>query len=105
MALDPPQALEGTIGGIMLAVEVDRVREARAHLARHPLVRRVALFGDRLHVTVAGDDALAGGAGARAAKLIEDTLREAGAGVRGVRVVAPSLEDVFIDRIPAGEAA
>ena len=120
IALDAPQALEGAIGGTMLSVEVDPVRGARAHLARHPLVRRVALFGDRLHVTVAGGDAVGqaderwggltvgqgdGMSAGRAAKLIEDTLREAGAGVRGVRVVAPSLEDVFIDRIPAGEAA
>jgi ABC-2 type transport system ATP-binding protein len=96
LALDAPQALEQSIGGVMFAVEVDGVRAARDLLARQSFVRRVVLFGDRLHV--AGTDAAAAGA-------IAEVLRAAGHDVHGIQVLAPSLEDVFIDRIAIAEAA
>ena len=96
VALDAPQALEATIAGTLLEVEVDRLREARDFLARHPAARRVALFGDRLHVTAAAGAAAGDVAGA---------LRAAGFVVGEVQPVAPSLEDVFIDRIAASDAA
>lgn len=101
VALDAPQALERAIGGTVLSVEVEGVREARALLAHHPLVRRVALFGDRLHVSTAAG----GHAGGAVADVIGTLLREAGLVVHGVNEVAPSLEDVFIDHIAPPEAA
>lgn len=96
IAMDTPQALEASLGGVMLAVEVDRIRDARDVLTRHPLVRRVVMFGDRLHVTVA-DLADAGG--------ITTALHAVGLHVRDAQVMTGSLEDVFIERIAAQEAA
>ena len=95
-ALDAPQELENALGGTLLAVEVERPREAHDLLARHPAVRRVTLFGDRLHVTTSE--------GATADE-IDAALREAGFDVIRAGPVAASLEDVFIERIGASEAA
>ncbi|HEY0970215.1 MAG TPA: ABC transporter ATP-binding protein [Gemmatimonadales bacterium] len=96
VALDAPQVLEAAMGGVMLSVEVERVREARALLSRLPGVRRVVLFGDRLHVTAAD---------ATSAESVGSVLRDAGLVVHEIRQVAPSLEDVFIGHIAPPEAA
>ncbi len=96
VALDAPQALEEAIAGAMFAVEADRPRDARDLLRRHPAVRRVALFGDQVHVTLA-DGATAEG--------VRDALTAEGLDVRAVRPLEPSLEDVFIERIGSAEAA
>ncbi len=96
LALDAPEALQKGFDGQVLELRVDRPREARERLLGHPAVRRVALFGDRLHLTVAspGTDGPA----------VTAALREAGFAVEGARPVPPSLEDVFIEKIAAAEA-
>jgi drug efflux transport system ATP-binding protein len=97
LAIDAPGALQAGLGGKILEVRIDRVREAREAAARLPGVRRAAVFGDRLHLTVES---------AAAAPAIEATLRQAGFAPREIRPVIPSLEDVFIERIgAAGEEA
>ncbi|HET9425042.1 MAG TPA: ABC transporter ATP-binding protein [Gemmatimonadaceae bacterium] len=96
LAVDTPRALEMAIGGSMLSVDVDNVRAARDVLARQPFARRVTVFGDRLHVSVAD---------AAAAADVASVLRQAGHIVGGIQPVAASLEDVFIDRIATPEAA
>jgi ABC-2 type transport system ATP-binding protein len=97
LALDTPDALRREFEGEILAIRLgDRVREAREVLRAIPVARRVAIFGDRLHVTV--------GTAATEATQIEGALRAAGLQVTGVEPVEPSMEDVFIDRL-TGEPA
>jgi ABC-2 type transport system ATP-binding protein len=97
VALDSAERLQGSFGLEMLAVPVDRVYEARVAARALPGVRGAAVFGDRLHVAVA--DAAADGPRVAAG------LRAAGFTVGEARSVAPSLEDVFIERIARAESA
>ncbi|GMV04585.1 MAG: hypothetical protein AMXMBFR53_08650 [Gemmatimonadota bacterium] len=97
LAIDAPQALQARVDGEMISIEVVQVRAAERLLAEHPLVLRVALFGDRLHVKVrSADEAMAP---------LRLFLTDAGYEVGGVSPMVPSLEDVFIDRIATAEAA
>jgi ABC-2 type transport system ATP-binding protein len=95
VALDTPQGLQDAEAGRVLLVEVDRVREARVVVEALPGVRRAAIFGDRLHLAVDSAE--------REAPAVAAALRAAGFEVREARPLAPSLEDVFIERI-AGAA-
>jgi ABC-2 type transport system ATP-binding protein len=97
VALDPPQALQATLAGRLLSVRVDRVREARAAAAALPGVRRAAVFGDRLHLTL--DDPAA------RRDEVERALAAAGFAARDAEDVTPSLEDVFMDRLAGGGTA
>jgi len=97
VALETAERLQRDLGIEMLSVQVDRVHEARAAARNLPGVRSAAVFGDRLHVAVA--DAAADG------PRVADGLRAAGFTVGEARTVAPSLEDVFIERIARAEPA
>jgi ABC-type multidrug transport system ATPase subunit len=97
LALDTPESLRRGVHGEILAVRVERAREARAAAERHASVRLASVFGDRLHVTV--DSAAAAAPGLRAA------LEREGHAVHTIERVEPSMEDVFLDRIAAAEAA
>jgi ABC-2 type transport system ATP-binding protein len=97
LAVDTPGALQASLAGEILELRADRVREARDAASRLPNVRRAAIFGDRLHLTV--PSAQADG------PAVEAALRDAGFAPREVRPISPSLEDVFIERIAAAEAA
>lgn len=96
LAVDAPAALQRALPGRVLAVQVERPREARPAAAALPGVRVAAVFGDRLHLTTdpgAGPDAIAAG------------LAAAGFPPLDVQELAPSLEDVFIERITREGAA
>jgi ABC-2 type transport system ATP-binding protein len=95
LALDTAEALQQALPAAILAVPVDRVRAARVVAEAVPGVRRAAVFGDRLHLTV---DAEAG-TGAR----VVAALVAAGHTVGEAKRIVPTLEDVFIERI-AGAA-
>ena len=97
LALDTPSALQKGLEGEILELRADRVREAREAASKLPEVRRAAIFGDRLHLTV--PSASADG------PAVEAALRQAGFAPREARPIPPSLEDVFIERIAAAEAA
>jgi ABC-2 type transport system ATP-binding protein len=88
VALDTPAALARRFAGELLEVQVAAARAARPAIAGHPAVRRAAVFGDRLHLTV---DSVAA-----AAPPIERALGAAGFTVAGSRRIPPSLEDDFI---------
>jgi len=94
LALDRPEALQGGLDGRLRSVRAGR--DARAALAPLPGVRSVVRFGDELHVLTDPELPDAALIGALAA-----------AGIAGaeVRDEAPSLEDVFIQRIAAAEHA
>jgi ABC-2 type transport system ATP-binding protein len=100
LALDEPGALQrgmAAAGEEVLEVQVARARDAREHLAGLPDVRRVAVFGDRLHLSVASAE--------RAAEEVTRVLREAGFEVLSARPIEPSLEDVFIGKVAEADAA
>ncbi|HET8761251.1 MAG TPA: ABC transporter ATP-binding protein [Nitrospiria bacterium] len=91
LAMDTPEALQRALSDRVLMVRVDRVRDAKVRVASLPAVSRAVAFGDRLHVTVAS--------AARDAAVVEAALRESGFAVQEIRMIAPSMEDVFIDRL------
>jgi ABC-2 type transport system ATP-binding protein len=104
LALDAPGALQrgmAAAGEEILEVQVARARDARSllggTLSGLPDVRRVAVFGDRLHLSV--------GSAERAAAEVTRVLQEAGFEVRSARAIVPSLEDVFIGKVSEADAA
>jgi ABC-2 type transport system ATP-binding protein len=93
VALDRPVALQDSLGGQMLAVRVSDPRKAVPVLRATPGVRRAAVFGDTIHVTLNSRER---DWPAVQAALARETLQ-----VFEVHDVEPSLEDVFIDRVSA----
>ena len=91
LALDTPARLQRGLSGEVLVIEVEAPRAARDLLVDHPKVRRVTLFGDKLHVTVASV--------ASDGPAIERVLRDAGLSVHRAHKAEASLEDVFIERL------
>ena len=90
LALDRPAVLQQAGSGALLEVIVSPARTALEIARRHAGADRVQLFGERLHVKVAA---------ASDGDALGVALREAGLDVESVRVIPPSLEDVFIDRL------
>jgi drug efflux transport system ATP-binding protein len=97
LAIDTPDALQGGLSGDILELRVDRVREAKEAAAKLPQVRRAAIFGDRLHLTV--------GSAETEGPAVTAALRQAGFEPQEARPIVPSLEDVFMERIAAAEEA
>ncbi len=91
LALDAPATLQHSLNGDVLVIEVESPRTARDLLSGNPRVKRAALFGDKLHVTVPS--------AATDTSAIQQALHEAGLRVHQVRQVDASLEDVFIQRM------
>ena len=91
LALDEPPALQHALAGQLLEVIVDAPRPPIERLRSVAGVLDVQLFGDRAHVRIAA------GAAAPVTDAIERALSAAGVPVAGIRPIAPSLEDVFID--------
>ena len=87
-ALDTPNALRGRVVDPIFEVRTDDAARAAEAIAGQPGILEAALFGRALHVTLAD----AAGAGER----IRGLLARAGHGVRRIRRVQPSLEDVFV---------
>jgi hypothetical protein len=77
-------------------------RKALAVLREAEGVAEVEAFGERLHASLPGEPPARA---AEAASRLAARLREAGLDVRSARPATPSLEDVFIGRIRAREAA
>jgi len=91
VALDAPEALQRGYPGEVLAVRVSDRRAAAKVLATAPGVRRAAVFGDTIHVTL----------GARSADwpAAERALTQAGIEVLETSEAQPSMEDVFIEAV------
>jgi ABC-2 type transport system ATP-binding protein len=108
LALDDPRALQAELPGTLLRVTAKGARRARDVLRGLPGVARAALFGDRVHVTLeaAGDASSTAAAATAAAATAGDVaaaLRAAGLAGVDVEPLAPSMEDVFMQRIAAAE--
>jgi len=91
IALDTPVALQHSLGGQMVALRVSDSRHAVSILRASPGVRRAAVFGDRIHVTLESRD--------RDLPRAQAALAAAGVVVIESHTLEPSLEDVFIDRV------
>jgi ABC-2 type transport system ATP-binding protein len=92
-----PDELLGRIEGEILDLRAMPLREARGILTRHHAVLGVAIFGDRLHVSV--------GSVARDRPALEAALREQGIAIHEIAPIAPTLEDRFIEAVSKAEAA
>jgi ABC-2 type transport system ATP-binding protein len=97
VAMDTPDRLQRSLAGEILAVVVDRARVARDVARRHPAVRRAALFGNRVHVTV--------GSAAEDGPAVRQALTDAGLRVERMDTVPASMEDAFIEYVAAGSGA
>jgi ABC-2 type transport system ATP-binding protein len=92
LACDTVDGVKGLMQGVLLEVQCDRPREA----ARALPPGTVALYGDRLHVRV---DTAEAGRGR-----VESALKAAGFTGIEIRLIEPSLEDVFTSSILKGDA-
>jgi ABC-2 type transport system ATP-binding protein len=95
IALGDPGMLKTTMRGEILEVVASPQQDAKRVLRDHPLVESLEVFGDRLHVLVAGP---------QAAAILSAALADAGVRVAALRRVPPSLEDVFVSRARAARA-
>ena len=97
LALDEPGRLQTSHPGRLVEVIAEPHREAAEVLARLPDVADVQLFGERAHVRLARE------AAPDAVGRLEATLTaQPGLRVLGVRSIAASLEDVFIEKVDPG---
>ncbi|MGZ5423771.1 MAG: ATP-binding cassette domain-containing protein [Candidatus Aminicenantales bacterium] len=88
LAADTPQAIKGLMRGTVVEIVCPEIRRGFTVLKTVPGVTEVQLFGDRLNAVVTDPD--------REMPLIEAALAAAGIPVLQRRVLAPSLENVFI---------
>ena len=92
LAMDTPAALTGSLPGTLYEVMMTEHRRAVAILRELPGVHDVQMFGERAHVRLDREDAVA-------VEALTKRLTDAGVQVTGVRPIATSLEDVFIARL------
>ncbi len=102
LVVDTPDALRASAAGVMVELVAEPRRQAAELLRQAPGVGEVEIFGDRLHATLPAANAAAARSEGEA---LASRLREAGILVRAVRPTTPSLEDVFIGRLRARQAA
>jgi ABC-2 type transport system ATP-binding protein len=93
LAVDDPSRLRAEFPGRILEVVASPHRVAAHRLATLFPPNDVQSFGERMHVHLGDEDA------ARAQARIEQAFAGSGLELRSVRVAAPSLEDVFIERL------
>lgn len=92
----PQQIKQDQMRGQVMEVDVDRPEQAVRVLKSSPEFDEVALYGKRLHVVAEEVN--------RYRSLVRQRLTATGITVRGMLIIPPSLEDVFIARIREEEA-
>ena len=96
IALGAPEELKGRLRALSLMnLESSDPLESMRALEKEPGIMDVAVFGGGLHVTVADPG--------EAAPRIRNALAARGIAIRGLEVIAPSMEDVFVASIAAEE--
>lgn len=96
LRVDEPARLKKLMHGEVVEIVCEKVRMAATLLSARPFIREVQTFGDRLNVVV--------GNAAHDLPLISSALQEHGIGVRSMRTIPPSLENVFISLLTHTEA-
>ncbi len=96
LALATPAELQASSHGLLAEIVATPARHALAVLRARFSDDRVQLFGDRLHVRIDRPEE---------AETIAALLKPEGVEVSAVRSIAPTLEDVFIERLTAVPAA
>ncbi len=91
IANDQPGAIKASMEGEILEIVAEPKAAAKSALRRHPLVRSLEVFGDRLHALVPSAET--------AEPEVRRVLEEAGVRISRLRRTAPSLEDVFVSRL------
>jgi ABC-2 type transport system ATP-binding protein len=91
LACDTVEGVKGLLKGALLELHCDLPWQA-ATVLRAAELGTVALFGDRLHVLVEDEG--------RGRTRIEAALGQAGIASHGLRLIEPTLEDVFTSAIP-----
>jgi ABC-2 type transport system ATP-binding protein len=102
LTVETPDALRSGEPGVLVELVASPRRRAAEVLKQTAGVTEVETFGERLHATL---PAAPVGGGARVAEELAARLRQAGLEVRSSRPTLPSLEDVFIGRLRARDAA
>jgi ABC-2 type transport system ATP-binding protein len=96
LALDQPGRLRTSLTGsdrFLFEVLVPQPRAAKDLLGARGDVADVQVFGDRLHVWMAG------GSNEHSADRLRAAAESAGLRVNSIRPIVPSLEDVFISKV------
>jgi len=98
LALDQPGRLRSSLAGTLFEVVVASPREALDKITGQRDIASAQVFGDRLHVWIDHGDS------ASATRTITAATEAAGLTPSSLRPIVPSLEDVFIARLSAGNA-
>jgi ABC-2 type transport system ATP-binding protein len=93
LTVESPQALKTRMEGVLVEVIASPRRAALAAAQRLRRVLHGNLFGDRLHLVVADRSDL---------DPLRGSLSDAGVAVESIRVIEPSLEDVFVSLLAPG---
>lgn len=96
LVVDEPALLRGSAAGSMIELLADPRRAAQSALREFPEVGELEIFGERIHVSLPGVDA---SDASEVAARIAGALGRQGIEVRSARVIKPSLEDIFIQRL------
>lgn len=88
MQVNEPARMKQGMKGEVIEVVCERVREASRVLKTLPALTEVQTFGDRLHVIAERETG--------AVSIIRAALEQANIPVGGIRIISPSLENVFI---------
>lgn len=88
LTIGPPKEVKKLMPGAVIQVRTIQSREVFHLLQEKPGLGSASLFGDRVHVVSQDPD--------RTLAEIESFLRLAGFQVQGIRIIEPSLEDIFV---------
>jgi ABC-2 type transport system ATP-binding protein len=93
IANDTPGSLKSQIGGLMVEIECDQLKEAKSILVGIPGIEDIALHGILLHILIVN---------VKIKKIIDAELTKANFHFRS-EIVQPTLEDVFLSKVRSEE--
>jgi len=93
IANDTPTSLKSQIGGSLVEIECDQLKEAQKILERIPGIENIALHGALLHILIVND---------KTKKIIDAELTKANFHFQS-EIVQPNLEDVFLYKVHSVE--
>jgi ABC-2 type transport system ATP-binding protein len=94
LVMDEPANIKKSLGRPMVEIWLDNPRAAAAVIRGNSEVEKVNVYGDRIHVLIDNEGAIAA---------VLDRLKAASMDIKEYRNVLPSIEDVFIAMVE-GEA-